>query len=278
MSTHETHNDLPTTAYINAGGRGSRLHKIVPPDPEYGVPKALIEVGGARRIKLLDHQIAWLGGLGIQRIIVGAGDQTDVAAYAKNVYSGRSDVSVATSSEMLGTGGDLLRSLGEHPQLFEESALVTNVDTVLELEVDKLAQVHAASGNDMTIALTHIPGVPNYNQYFLDANGKVIYCGEVENGIETEPNALDNTVLRASSMGAVMIKTDFLRSVDWTAEDGPLSVYSDLVGLSLNRGTLGGFDSGNAFMLDVGTEPSYGKARATENNILDPYLCYYDLS
>ena len=33
------------TAYINAGGRGTRLNSTFRPDPEYGIAKALLEVG-----------------------------------------------------------------------------------------------------------------------------------------------------------------------------------------------------------------------------------------
>ena len=241
---------------------------MLTPDPEYGTPKALLEVGGVPRVKLIDHHIAWLGLQGAKKVIVGAGDQLPVATYTRDRYAKNPNVAVATSLRQLGTAGDLLHALHEEPELFGDQTLVINADTIVQLAVNTLLESHRNRGNDMTVALTQIEGVPNYNKYGLDEHDRVVACGEID-----EEASVVSAVQRGSSMGATVVSTEFLQSIDWTPAMGPLSLYTNLVAEAFRRGTLSGFNAGKAFMMDVGTEATFTAATQNADNVLDPYLC-----
>jgi NDP-sugar pyrophosphorylase family protein len=260
------------TAWINAGGRGTRLHGVIAPHATYGVAKALLEVGGKQRVRLIDHQITWLKRSGITNIVVGCGDQIEVADYVHDKYPSDPTVTTIATSQRLGTAGDLLYALNSRPELFSDLILVINVDTVIDLNIDTFIKSHVLD-NDITIALTQTPGLKNYQCYGLNMNAQAIYCGELQSDIPRGSPSDSDIALRATSMGALIISTEFMRSASWGAPEAEFSLYTDVIGESFKRRTLGGFDACNAFTLDVGTESTYALSQRSDDNPLDPYLC-----
>jgi NDP-sugar pyrophosphorylase family protein len=79
------------TAYINAGGRGTRLNSIFHPHKQRGVSKALLPVGEPP-ISLIEHQINKLDHAGVSTIVAGVGNHENVAEYIRVQYPGRSNL------------------------------------------------------------------------------------------------------------------------------------------------------------------------------------------
>jgi len=101
----EVHDDV--TAYINAGGRGTRLGSILVPHPDFGAIKALLEVGNPT-VVLLDHHIQKMAQAAMRNVVISAGDVGMVEEYVLESYNQNPGIDVTTSSYRRGNGGDLL--------------------------------------------------------------------------------------------------------------------------------------------------------------------------
>jgi len=261
-----------TTAYINAGGRGTRLASVLDHDPEVGIAKALLEVGDPA-IKLLDHHIAAMGRSAFRNIVVGAGDREDVRDYAQTHYSFH-DVSVASSQnfDQLGTAGDLILAIRESPKLFGDDVLIKNVDTILDIDDSDFLRRHKLSQAAVSIALTRNRGVPNQDAFYVDSEGTVVYSAEATANPRDEKDATSLAEWRGSSTGALAVKTDFLRDFDWSPDDGQLSLYRHIMGAAILADSVNGYDNGNGFFLDVGTAATWTEAKRI--SVIQRHLVY----
>ena len=175
MSRITAENDVDISAYINAGGRGTRLSGVMPSDPSFGIAKALIDIGGT---KIIDYQIARLRENGFSRIVVGAGDQQRVVNHVLEHYENDGQVTPIVSNKQFGTGGDLINAFRTFPDLFGSQVLVNNVDTILDVDEDDFINFHNAAKTDASIVLTTSKGVPNEGAFSVDSLDKVIQSTE----------------------------------------------------------------------------------------------------
>lgn len=244
---------LPTVAYLNAGGRGTRLADLFEPSDDYGVAKALLEVGSPS-IRLIDHHINKLRAENVGSIVVAAGDQDTVAEYVQDVYLGESDVTVVTSAEQQGTGGDLVsyaRTVNNDSPLF-----VQNVDTILDIDVARFRDEYfriRALGGKAVIALTQNEGVPNENAYAVAQDGLVVTSREFADDAASPASKLDT----GSSTGAVFIGADFLAGQQWLPSQGQLSLYGECLHRAWQERSLYAYDNGRRFFRDVGTTAAW---------------------
>ena len=270
------HSSLDVTGYINAGGRGSRLKSIFDSDPDFGIAKALLEIGEPA-IKLVDHHVkSMIGQAAIKNVVVGAGDLSQVAYYAENQYKDNSEVAVVNSCgfPQLGTAGDLVLAVRKEPELFGEQILIKNVDTILDINDSQFVSFHQLAKSALTIALTRKRGVPNEDAFYLDADGKVIYCEEAHFN-PLDKDSIDHLISRrGSSTGAVIVSTSFIESISWEPDDGQLSLYRDVIGEALSQGAVAGYDNNDNFFIDVGTASEW--IASERLNLLQNFLCYHD--
>lgn len=259
------------SAYINAGGRGTRLEGVAPADPVDGIAKALIEVGEPP-IKLVDHHINRLKKAGIERVVVGIGHQARVGSYVDDRYGGDDGVYAVGTGRQLGSGAELQTVTQERPELFRNSIYICNVDTILDIPERDFLRVHKTGGKVLSIALTRATGVPNEGSYYLDYNGAVIYCAEVlENPISID-EARAKAESRASSTGAVIVERDYIQDLELPQVDGEVSLYRHVIGAALRDHQVAGFDNGKRMFMDVGTRDTWGLA--TKTDVLKGHLCY----
>lgn len=259
------------TGYVNAGGRGTRLNTVFAPDAKVGVTKALLRVGSPP-LALVEHQVNKLLSAGVRNVVVGVGDHLAVALHITAVYgSGR--VQAVFSAQQLGNGGDLLRTVQEQPHLFGDTIIITNVDTILDWSEAAALEVHRKSHADLTISLTLNRGVPNEDAFYVSQEGRVVYSDEsTQNAVERH-EAAKLTTLRGSSTGAIVTNTAFLGEIAWSPADGALSLYKEVVGSALVKGTLFAFNNGERFFLDVGTVKTWERIQRSPE-LLAPYLHY----
>ena len=259
------------SGYINAGGRGTRLQGMVLEHPEFGIAKALLEVGNPP-IKLVDHHIAKMRDAGIGSIVVGAGHQPHVVEYVNDIYGQDGDVQPAMTSRQLGSGRELYEAIKQHPDRFNRHIYICNVDTIVDISERDFVRFHKTGGALLSIALTQNTGVPNEGAYHVAQNGNVTYCAEAAVAAPTKESS-EEAIARGSSTGAVVVDADFMQDYHWDFPDeGEFSLYRHVIGQALQLGSLRGYDNGRKFFMDVGVPFTY--TAATQTNLLAPYLHY----
>lgn len=257
------------TAYINAGGRGTRLDTVLVPHPDFGVIKALLEVGEPR-ITLIDHHINRMAQAAMRNIVISAGDVEIVKDYIDQSYNEKPGVDVTGSPYRRGNGGDLLADVHEHPELFGDRILITNADTILDLNERDFLSFHEKVGAPVSIALTRNKKVPNQNAFYVNSEGKVIHSKESQANLQTERQAARAASWRGSSTGAVIVETDFIKNTMKKSGDGEVSLYRDIIGGAILEGEASGYDNGRKFFMDLGTVSTW--LAAQDPDVLNPHL------
>ena len=149
-------------AVILAGGRGERLLPLTADRP-----KCLIEVAGR---SLIEHQLRWLAGQGIERVVVSCGYRWqriedligDGAKFGlKATY--------AAEATPLGRGGGLRKALTQLNPV--EPVLACNGDVLTTLPVQPMLRAHRSSKGLATLLL--VPYVSQHGIVDVDANGRI---------------------------------------------------------------------------------------------------------
>jgi NDP-sugar pyrophosphorylase family protein len=273
MASERVREQADTTAYLNAGGRGTRLNSLFPPDAEYGVAKALLEVG-TPPLRLVDHHIAMMARSAFRNIVIGAGDLVPVDRHVRRHYDDDDMVESVLLHDMpqLGTAGDLIHTVRQRPELFGDHVLIKNVDTILDIDDDAFADFHRSHLGALSIALTTQTGVPNEGAFLLDDTSRILHSLEATDNARSRETAARLATGQGSSTGALVISTDFLRDYDWAPAKGQLSLYRDVMGRALLDDQAYGHIIGSGFFVDIGTEATW-RAYA-QSDILQKYLCY----
>jgi len=263
----EVHDDV--TAYINAGGRGTRLGSILVPHPDFGVIKALLEVGNPT-VVLLDHHIQKMAQAAMRNVVISAGDVGMVEEYVLESYNQNPGIDVTTSSYRRGNGGDLLGDVHAHPELFADRILVTNVDTILDLDESDFLSFHERTGTPISVALTTRKNVPNEDAFYVDRQGKVIFSRESHMPASSEKNASRASAWKGSSTGAVIVETNFIKDFVDSHDMGEVSLYKDIMGEAIHNGAVAGYNNGRKFFMDLGTVSTW--LAAQDSHVVNPYL------
>lgn len=241
-----------TTAYINAGGRGTRLEAVLPKEIERGITKALLDFKGQ---PILLYHVERLVRLGVGKIVVLAGDHRNIEELLGEKLRSYPNVELRFEEEQWGTAGDLLRAVQQetNPNRY---ALINNVDTLLDVDEGSLLLQHQKSGAEATIVLTTRAGVPNQGAFIVDATNRVVANREAGTTID-EIAPPKKYVWQGSSTGMVVMNTGFLIQKEDLKQ--PASLYKDLLGeIGCHQG-LYGYDNGQRFFMDVGTPDTYSK-------------------
>lgn len=243
-----------TTAFINAGGRGTRLESVLPKDAQTGITKALIDFGNE---PILLYHVERLSRRGVGKIVILAGDHRAIGEVLGEKLGKYPNVEIRYEENQEGTGGDLIKAIrsGE----VGKYALISNVDTLLEVDEANLVLQHSKSGAEATIALTTRKGVPNEGAFLMDDKNRVIWNEESGSGEGSERPK--HFAWQGSSTGMVVLNTEILSQNAWQPGEQAVSLYSDILGEPFQRGSLYGYNNGNGFFLETGTPKSYGKMK-----------------
>jgi len=151
-----------TEAVILAGGLGTRLRSVLP-----DLPKAMAPVAGK---PFLGWIMGWLKDRGIKRVVLSLGYRHEViTAYIKEAFP-EIDTIPCIEEEPLGTGGGIRRALEQaktaHP-------LVLNGDTLFDVDMDALAELHHAKNAHCTLALKPLRDFDRYGVVTTAQDGRV---------------------------------------------------------------------------------------------------------
>jgi mannose-1-phosphate guanylyltransferase len=191
---------VPTTAMIVAGGRGTRLLPLtrITPKPMLPFCGAPMLAGLARRLRLA----------GVRRLvlIVGA-DPEPFAALAASLAPHGIDVQVMLEQVPLDTAGGVRRA----SLALTEPYLVLNGDVLSDLDVTALARTHARSGAAATLALTRVADTSAYGVCVVEGERIVDFVEKPAPGTLPGQDAIN--------AGAYLIEPGVLSDFP----DGPLS-------------------------------------------------------
>ncbi|MGH9023951.1 MAG: sugar phosphate nucleotidyltransferase [Acidimicrobiia bacterium] len=223
---------------ILAGGLGTRLRPFT-----HVTPKPLLPVANR---SLLEWQVRWLAGYGVDEVILAIGYQA--SAFAEQVAQGRQwgvELRHVVEQEPLGTGGAIRFALPESAERF----LVCNGDVLTDLALGELIDLHERTAALATIALTRVEDPSAFGVVPTDADGKV------EAFLE-KPDPGD-TACDWVNAGTYVLEPAVLRTIP---ADRKVSVEREIFPGLLSRGERLSALQSPARWLDVGTPANYLRA------------------
>jgi len=243
-----------TTAYINAGGRGTRLEPILAKDEKIGITKSLIKFGGEDPI--IKYHIDRLIKKGFSNVIINAGDHFNVKEALKDEENEK--IQVVNSEIQEGTGGDLIKTIKEMDNV-GKYILIHNSDTLIDIDEGAMLKQHKDSGAAATFAMTRRSDVPNEGAFCVGKDGKIIFNREVIPEYATMEPTEEEIAYRASSVGVLVFDADVIKNYNWQSGDGALSIYTQIIGKLIKEGKVFAYDNGKNFFVDIGTPKNYKK-------------------
>lgn len=159
----------PDEAIILAGGLGTRLRSELP-----DLPKCMAPIDGRPFIDIL---IDRLHQQGIRHIVFSLGYRSDAVIEHLNSAYPEADFSFVVEEDPLGTGGAVLAAL-EAARVDRVFAL--NGDTHFDVDLTRLAEYHASTHADCTVALKPMRDFSRYGRVETDADGRILAFREKE--------------------------------------------------------------------------------------------------
>lgn len=151
-----------TEAIILAGGLGTRLRDEVP-----DLPKCMAPVGIRPFLFYVINQLRMQG---VTRFIFSLGYKHEyIESYLAGQFS-RLDYECVIEEEPLGTGGAIQLALQKATQ---ENVIITNGDTLFDVDLPKLMSLHTTTDADCTLALKHMQNFDRYGAVSIDDNNIV---------------------------------------------------------------------------------------------------------
>lgn len=261
------------TAYINAGGRGTRLGTLFPSHPEIGISKALLSLQpeASESNTLIDYHINRFQVQGFTNIVIGVGDHLPVAAHIEQTYGQNSGVKAVVNERQAGTAGDLYHALITNPYLFASKIIIQNCDTLLDVHEPSLIMFHEESHALLSIVTTSQQVTSNNGAFLVDSKRKVVYNREVHIDCSDISVAEDQLHTRASSCGMLVINKEVvLEAGEKFVEGNSYSLYKDVMRFCLESDGVFAYDNFSGYFCDIGTPEDYIKA--SENPKILEYL------
>jgi NDP-sugar pyrophosphorylase family protein len=129
---------LMRTAFVLAGGKGTRLGDSMP-------PKCMLDINGR---SVLERQLDWLESEGFDNAVLCLGHRNDEVRFEKR----RMNVVVSVEDAPRGTGGAVRLAFSSNPGLCAEGVYVLNVDDLADVDIDLVLGKAGVSGKSLIIA------------------------------------------------------------------------------------------------------------------------------
>ncbi len=230
------------TAFILAGGLGTRLRTVVS-----DVPKPMAPVQG---YPFLQHLLLFWQRQGIRRFVISVGYLAEhIQTYFGSSF-GQSEVHYVKETSPLGTGGAVLSCLSEFPQ--RSPFLLLNGDTYFDVDLAALHQYALRQGADICLSVFKTSDMSRYLLLGLSADGIINRNISPEHSVSSnqyffanggvywiDPAAMENTLMGIA----------------------PSSFENDLLPeLIRNHRRVMGFPSAGPF-IDIGIPADYHRAQ-----------------
>lgn len=224
---------FPCTAFILAGGLGTRLKQVVSDRPK---PMALVD--GVPFLEMLLHSLA---AKGVRDFVMLSGYLG--AAIEDHFRSSRFPevrVRFSRESEPLGTGGAV--KLAE--PFATDPTLLVNGDTFYDADLHGLLNLHQTSGAAVTLSLMPVEDASRYGSVQVSGDNKVLGFQEKKEG-SARPGLIN--------AGCSMLSLGFIRELP---AGRPFSMEQEIFPTLARTGRMFGFRHEGTFF-DIGTPESY---------------------
>jgi NDP-sugar pyrophosphorylase family protein len=154
---------------VLAAGQGTRLKSL-----GLDVPKALVAIGGK---PLLAHQLEYLGGHGVSRVVVNAHHRADLIEAFAREHHGAPEIRVVVEPQLLGTAGGVRNAL---PHLGPGRFVVLYGDVLIDQPLAPLMRLHERSGAAVTVTAYATTDTADKGTVEVDDQGFVVRFVEKE--------------------------------------------------------------------------------------------------
>lgn len=230
------------TAFVLAGGRGTRLQSVVKDQP-----KSLAEINGR---PFLYYQLEYLRRSGIESIVLCTGYMAD--AIEKTMGSDHQGIPIRYSREdtPLGTGGAIRKAL---PFAESDPVLVINGDTLVDTELSIFFEKASVRKAPASLLLLPVNDASRFGSVIVDDSGQIMgFCEK------TETAAANGWV----NAGIYLLNRDFIAAIP---DNRPVSIEREIFPGQTEK-TLFGFQAEGSF-IDIGTPESYRQAEPFLNRL-----------
>ena len=234
---------LGIKAVLLVGGAGTRLRSVVS-----SVPKPLAPVGDRPFLELLVRQLHHQG---IRRIVLCTGYRSE--QIEREFRDGRDlGVEIRYSKEVnpLGTAG-AVKLAGHHLADADDSFLVMNGDSFLEIDFHRLIRFHRENGGLVSMAVLRVPDASRYGTVQAASDGRVI-------------GFMEKTGMAAPGLVNAGIYV-FERSVLDEIPEPPSSLERDVFPRLLDRGIFAIEENG--LFIDIGTPEDFARAQTLNSQL-----------
>ncbi|MFZ0890593.1 MAG: NDP-sugar synthase [Candidatus Binataceae bacterium] len=216
-------------ALVLAAGRGERLRPLTEK-----TPKVMLEVGGR---PLIHYPLMLLRRAGITRVAINVHHLA--AKIEKALARGDGlgiEITYAPEPVLFGTGGPILALRG---YLGDESFVVANADTILDLDLAAMIRFHRSRGAVVTIALHRPPNLDDYSRLEIDAEAKLrrirLLNPKAPGGFDDYPRDLDPGVTLSAYMycGVCVLEPAVFAMMPSTP---PFSLMGDVIAPMVAKG------------------------------------------
>lgn len=222
------------TAYILAGGFGTRLRTVV-----NDRPKALAEILGR---PYLYHLLDSLARFGLKRAVLCTGHMAEMLEQAVGPSYRGMDILYSREDAPLGTGGALGLALARHPS---ELALAINGDSLTDADLGGFLRWFESRSEQGALLLVPVDDAARYGSVRLEPSGSV--SGFVEKG-QGSPGWI--------SAGIYLLRPQCLENI---VPGTAASIEHDVFPALAASGALCALQA-QARFLDIGTPESYAAA------------------
>ncbi len=226
---------MSSEAIILAGGKGTRLKEVVA-----DLPKPMASINEK---PFLEYLINYLEQNGIKHIILSVGYKAEVIQNYFGTNFNSIKISYAVENEPLGTGGGIYLAM---QQAKEEQVFIVNGDTLFNIELQKLAQLHQQKTAALSIALRKVTDGSRYGSVVIDEKNKIKAFREKN---ENAKNVLING-------GTYLIDKDLFLNINFPKI---FSFEKDFLEKYLKTGFFG-YEFNNYF-IDIGLPSTYQQAQ-----------------
>lgn len=226
---------FPFSAFLLAGGIGSRLKTVVSDRPK---PMALI--GDQPFLEILIESLAQKG---VWRIVLLTGYMSEhIETFARKYRSSNISLEISRETAPLGTGGAVKNA----QQFATNPTLLVNGDTYFDADIERLFEFHNKTDAIVTLSLCKVPDVSRYGSVLLKPSGMIQ---------EFQEKSESSDVPGLINAGFSMVSYDLISNLP---ENKVFSMEKDIFPSLVSGGQMYGLEQAGAFF-DIGTPHSYAE-------------------
>jgi D-glycero-alpha-D-manno-heptose 1-phosphate guanylyltransferase len=224
-------------AIILAGGKGTRLSKILP-----DIPKPMAPINAKPFLDILLSQLNSYPG--IKNVILAVGYKSEIIINRyQNPTAYNFKILFSEEKKLLGTGGAIKRALS---LVNTENVLVLNGDSHIGFGIKNLMNFHKANEASITIVLKEIYDANRYGSVKVDDQQKIL--------LFEEKNISNHTGL--INAGVYLIKRSLFDSID---KDREISFEREVLPNLIKDSAYGYVTDGK--FIDIGIPDDYKRAQ-----------------